>query len=81
MSRLLPIGAFALLALCLAMLAGIIGSMPVVPWARDYVQQRWTGWRLPLAETAGAVALLGVFVAALLQVAARTYNPFIYFRF
>jgi len=65
----------------LALLAGIIGSMPIVPWAREYVQQRWTGWRVPVVEAAGAVALLGVFVAALLQVAARTYNPFIYFRF
>jgi hypothetical protein len=38
----------------------------------------WSGWA---AEAAGTLALVAIFLAALLQVAARTYNPFIYFRF
>jgi hypothetical protein len=32
-------------------------------------------------DTAAACALATVFVLAILSVAARTYNPFIYFRF
>ena len=35
-------------------------------------------WGLSAASTAALVALL---VASILQMAARTYNPFIYFRF
>jgi alginate O-acetyltransferase complex protein AlgI len=65
----------------LALVAGLVGSMPVVPYMRalaDAAVDSWRGWA---AETAGTVALLAVFLAALLQVAARSYNPFIYFRF
>ncbi|HUR33717.1 MAG TPA: MBOAT family protein [Vicinamibacterales bacterium] len=65
----------------LALIAGIIGSMPVIPALRRRADAAMHNWRGPLAEFAGTLALLGVFVAALLQVAARTYNPFIYFRF
>lgn len=65
----------------LAMLAGIIGAMPVVPalrvWA-DRTARRWQGFA---AEAAGTLALVAIFLAAIVQVAARTYNPFIYFRF
>jgi hypothetical protein len=37
--------------------------------------------RLRLAHALSALSVLALFVASLLQVAARTYNPFIYFRF
>jgi alginate O-acetyltransferase complex protein AlgI len=70
--------------LCLALAAGCIGSMPVVPalarWrdaAGDPPRSR-IGWGLDLAGTAMLVVFL---VASIMQVAARTYNPFIYFRF
>jgi alginate O-acetyltransferase complex protein AlgI len=65
----------------LAITAGIIGSMPIVPalgrW-RAAIAARWTGLGIDLASTA---ALMIVLFASILQMAARTYNPFIYFRF
>jgi alginate O-acetyltransferase complex protein AlgI len=65
----------------LAIIAGIIGSTPIVPALRLRAEATLRDWRGPAVELAGTIALLTVFVAALLQVAARTYNPFIYFRF
>ncbi|MGC4085282.1 MAG: hypothetical protein QM736_24965 [Vicinamibacterales bacterium] len=65
----------------LALVAGIIGSTPIVPFLRARIEQHAPGWRSIATDAAGTVALLAIFVAALLQVAARTYNPFIYFRF
>jgi alginate O-acetyltransferase complex protein AlgI len=65
----------------LALLAGIVGSMPVVPVLRTLSERAsgyWQGWA---TEAAATVALVAVFLAALLQVAARSYNPYIYFRF
>jgi hypothetical protein len=69
----------------IALLAGVIGSMPVGPtldrWrARllDGTQGSLTSRGLA-AASAGVVA--AVLVAAIVQIAARTYNPFIYFRF
>jgi len=65
----------------LAIGAGIIGSMPLFSalgrW-RATIGERWSGFGLDLASTA---ALMLVLVAAVMQMAARTYNPFIYFRF
>jgi alginate O-acetyltransferase complex protein AlgI len=65
----------------LAIIAGLIGSTPWVPalaarWSR--APRRAPGWTMPLVSTAALIALL---VASILQVAARTYDPFIYFRF
>ncbi|MFN7913825.1 MAG: MBOAT family protein [Vicinamibacterales bacterium] len=65
----------------LALLAGLIGATPIVPFLAARAGRLREGWRPLLAEAASTVALVAVFVAALLQVAARTYNPFIYFRF
>ncbi len=65
----------------LALLAGLIGAMPAVPALRARVERLAASWQGWVAETAGALALVAVFLAALLQVAARSYNPFIYFRF
>ncbi len=67
--------------LWLALTAGIIGSIPVVPaitrWARPHA-----GTERPWGFDAAAVAALSVvLVASILQVAARSYSPFIYFRF
>ena len=97
--------------LWLALAAGAIGSMPIVPaiarWverpaevvlrqARDALSdseateakggsrdrsgsddRRW----LPGFEVVAVVALAAILVASILQVAARSYSPFIYFRF
>jgi alginate O-acetyltransferase complex protein AlgI len=69
----------------LAMCAGIVGSTPIVPT----VARWWTGARAHEQEPRlalvpsllGAAALVGLLAASLTLVAAKTYNPFIYFRF
>jgi alginate O-acetyltransferase complex protein AlgI len=63
--------------LWLALAAGAIGSIPWVPLVGARLETRRTAM-LPLASTAAVMALL---FASILQLAARTYNPFIYFRF
>jgi alginate O-acetyltransferase complex protein AlgI len=68
----------------LALLAGIIGSAPIIPalagW-RAEIERRVGLGRATLVDAAAAAALLAVFGVAILHVAARSYNPFIYFRF
>ena len=73
--------------LWLALVAGAIGSTPWVPalvtrlerLSRDGQTERpGVAWSVSLLNTAVLMALL---VASIVQVAARTYNPFIYFRF
>jgi alginate O-acetyltransferase complex protein AlgI len=70
--------------LWLALVAGAIGSTPWVPalaarFARPGAYARpGVAWSVSFASTLTLVALL---VASIMQVAARTYNPFIYFRF
>ncbi len=66
--------------LWLALAAGVIGSMPWVPWLAARAERSPGGTRRPL-EALGAAALVALLVASIVQVAARTYNPFIYFRF
>jgi len=63
--------------LWLALAAGAIGSTPWVPaLAVRYKDDR--SWGLPLVNTAAVLTLL---VLSIMSMAARTYNPFIYFRF
>ncbi len=64
-----------------AMIAGIIGATPVVPALRVWADRAARRWQGLAAEAVGTLALFAIFIAALVQVAARTYNPFIYFRF
>jgi alginate O-acetyltransferase complex protein AlgI len=71
--------------LWIALVAGVIGSMPVVPslaaW-RDRAAE--SGRAVDIASLAAPLntaALLALLVASVMQIAARTYNPFIYFRF
>ena len=69
----------------LALLAGALGSMPLVP-ALGRWRERLTEagpraaavWSLDMAATA---TLMLLFFVSITQMAARTYNPFIYFRF
>jgi alginate O-acetyltransferase complex protein AlgI len=65
----------------LAMLAGFVGSAPVIPWLRARSEGAMQTWVSTATYAAGTAALLLVFGATLVQVAAGTYNPFIYFRF
>src|SRR6185295_289082 len=67
--------------LWLALTAGAIGSTPWVPAlaARlGRIERPRLAWTVGLLRTATLMALL---VASLLSLSARTYNPFIYFRF
>ena len=70
----------------LALAAGAVGSAPWVPAVANRLdraapassQESGARGPLPLIRYAALVALL---IASILSVAARTYNPFIYFRF
>jgi alginate O-acetyltransferase complex protein AlgI len=66
---------------CLALVAGLIGSGPLVPALAKRRETAAGGWRSPGIDLAATAALLVVLSASILQMAARTYNPFIYFRF
>ena len=66
--------------LVVALIAGVIGSMPV-----GFAFDRWRD-RLPAApgrifELTALAALFLILAASMLQVAAGSYSPFIYFRF
>jgi alginate O-acetyltransferase complex protein AlgI len=70
----------------LAFIAGVIGATPLMP----FVAKRFSGWMDGSAATptlgwrgsaAAVVALIVIFSASLMLSAARSYNPFIYFRF
>jgi alginate O-acetyltransferase complex protein AlgI len=67
--------------LMLALAAGIAGSAPLVPALGASLERGPAPGRARLVDLASAVALGGIFFASILQLAARTYNPFIYFRF
>jgi alginate O-acetyltransferase complex protein AlgI len=61
----------------IALAAGVIGSTPVVPWlARRPRHAPRTG-----LEWASVAALSLILLASVLQMAARSYSPFIYFQF
>ena len=68
-------------AVWIALVAGAIGSMPLVP-ALNTWRARFTDpsrrWLIDAAATAAVLLLLA---ASVLEMAARSYNPFIYFRF
>jgi alginate O-acetyltransferase complex protein AlgI len=70
--------------LWLALLAGAIGSTPWVPALAGRLERAAgaerpvIAWSVALVNTATLMALLA---ASIMQMAARTYNPFIYFRF
>ncbi len=63
--------------LWLALVAGAIGSAPWVPALAARMDED-RHWSVPLLNTAVLMALLGL---SIMSMAARTYNPFIYFRF
>ncbi len=67
--------------LWLALLAGVVGAMPLVPALGRWRQSLARPWSALAIDTVGTVALMTVLVAAIMQMAANTYNPFIYFRF
>jgi len=67
--------------LWLALIIGIIGSAPIIPALSSWRTSRLTHWRGWGFDAAATASLMVILVAAIMQMAARTYNPFIYFRF
>ena len=63
--------------LWLALVAGAIGSAPWLPAVAARLEKS-DGWALPLFNTAALMVLL---LLCVMSAAARTYSPFIYFRF
>jgi len=59
------------------LLAGMVGSTPVIPW----LGARLAAWAPAPRDAVAVAALGGVLLASAMQLAAGTYNPFIYFRF
>jgi alginate O-acetyltransferase complex protein AlgI len=81
-----PVAWYLTPELWLALLAGTIGSMPVIPALagrieRERIADSRPRLALSLADALGTAALAALLVASVMQMAARTYNPFIYFRF
>ena len=66
--------------LWLALVAGAIGSTPWVPAVAERIAARRpaAAWGASMLASTTLIALL---VTSIMHVAARTYNPFIYFRF
>jgi alginate O-acetyltransferase complex protein AlgI len=65
----------------LALLLGVIGSAPVIPALSSWRKKHLTSWRAFGFDAAATASLMVILAAAVMQMAARTYNPFIYFRF
>jgi alginate O-acetyltransferase complex protein AlgI len=65
----------------LALLLGVIGSAPIIPALSSWRKKHLTNWRAFGFDAAATASLMLILAAAVMQMAARTYNPFIYFRF
>ena len=76
----LTVGWFLSNDVLLALAAGVIGSTPWVPALAARLARNRRD-RTPGVEWAGMAALTAVLVLSIMHMAARTYNPFIYFRF
>ncbi len=59
----------------------MIGSAPIIPALSSWRKARLSSWRGFGFDAAATVSLMLILVAAVMQMAARSYNPFIYFRF
>jgi len=67
----------------IALVAGAIGSTPIVPALSAWLDRDGGAERrvAAVSSPAATAALAALLVASIMQIAARTYNPFIYFRF
>jgi alginate O-acetyltransferase complex protein AlgI len=83
----LPWIAYLDLDVVIALVAAAIGSMPVIPVVTKYLADlrasstRFAQGIALLGSLSGNAVLLLMMFASVLQIAAGTYNPFIYFRF
>lgn len=64
----------------LALVAGVLFSMPVYPSLSNWFA-RWRGLEMDPERVMPIIVLSALFGAAVLKVSANTYSPFIYFRF
>jgi alginate O-acetyltransferase complex protein AlgI len=67
--------------LLLALAAGVVGSAPITPALGRWRAALGDRWRAVGLDAISTAALMLILVASIMQMAARTYNPFIYFRF
>ena len=67
--------------LWLALIFGVVGSTPWVPTLASSIQRRQRPWVFATTEALSVAALIALLVVSIMQVAAGTYNPFIYFQF
>jgi hypothetical protein len=67
--------------LWLALAAGALGSLPIGPTLAAWRRSLADAWQRAGADALGTVTLMLMLFASVMQMAARTYNPFIYFRF
>jgi alginate O-acetyltransferase complex protein AlgI len=65
----------------LALVLGAVGSAPIIPALGRWRAARLDRWRAWGFDTASAVSLMTILLLSVMQMAARSYNPFIYFRF
>ena len=65
----------------LAIAAGAIGSIPIVPIAETWRRTLRANAAAGAVDFAAAAALCAILALAVVQCAAGSYNPFIYFRF
>jgi alginate O-acetyltransferase complex protein AlgI len=83
-ARLHPVGLYADARTWIAIACGVVGAAPWVPAAGRWLEGLWSAGRTRLAalvESAALVALLLLFALCAMELAAGSYNPFIYFRF
>ena len=65
----------------LALAAGVIGSMPWVPYVAQRLSVGAAARPPKLALSLNSLALAAVLILCALELSANTFNPFIYFRF
>jgi alginate O-acetyltransferase complex protein AlgI len=78
------VGWYLTTPLVLAMVAGCVGAFPVGPWLTQaglVAEQRGHRGAVRAHSVAAVLALAVILVISVAQIAARTYNPFIYFKF
>jgi alginate O-acetyltransferase complex protein AlgI len=81
-----PVGLFLDSGLWLVLIAGGLGSLPLVPWVKERlatpsVEPQPRPLLANGVSLAGVGALTVVLIASMTAMTAGTYNPFIYFRF
>ena len=65
----------------LALVAGVIGSIPLLPAMRWWRERNPQATLWSAADVASTAALATILLVSCMALAAGTYNPFIYYRF